>query len=475
MGFSSEHHAQETSMAEHVLSSPAMRTACFTAEHLEATARRTGLVKRASKMTGKIFLAVVPFGVWSDANTTLAPLAAKVTQVDDQLEVSPEAMYQRMNKSALAFLKDLLSQALAKVQTLEHVCDGGLFPTFPKVYLAESTGCALPNSVHDLFPGSGGSATKAGAKMQAVWDYKSSVFAHVALTPWNIPDQQYIDSVVAFVQKGALCIFDVGYCKVKAFARIADAGAYFLSRLHHQTTILHREAERLQPLDLASFLTTVTAPCDEPPIFLGAKERVACRLLASRVPEPMVNKRRRNANKKAKKKGYTPSKAHLVLLAWNLFITHVPHTIWQMEAVCKAYPLRRQIELIFKSWKRCLHLASIKTKKEDTTLWYLYGRMLLIVLTYALYPQMRATVWMKKKRELSVLKVVRHFQASADRWMHAIFQPEFALRRFLQRACATAKRLATKATRKRRTTAQILRESLNQQHESLALAAAVNA
>jgi hypothetical protein len=234
-------------------------------------------------------------------------------------------------------------------------------------------------------------------------------------------------------------------------------------------------AERLQPLELASFLTTVATPWHETPIFLGAKERVACRLLASRVPEPIVNIRRRNANKKAKKKGYTPSKAHLVLLAWNLFITNVPHTIWKMEAVFKVYPLRWQIELIFKSWKSYLHLASIKTKKEDTTLCYLYGRMLLIVLTYALYPQMRATVWMKKKRELSVLKVVRHFQASADRWMHAIFQSEFALRRFLQRACATAERLATKATRTRRTTAQILRESLNQQHESIALAAAVNA
>jgi hypothetical protein len=452
-----------------------MLTEFFTTEHIEATARRTGFVKRASKITGKIFLAVVTFGVWSDANTTLAQLAAKVTQLDDQLEVSPEAIYQRMNKSALAFLKDLLSQALAKVQTLEHVCDEGLFPPFTKVYLADSTGFALPNSLHDLFPGSGGSATKAGAKIQAVWDYKSSVFAHFALTPWNIPDQKYIDSVVALVQKGALFIFDLGYFKVKAFARIADAGAYFLSRLNHQTTLLHREAGCLQPLELASFLTTVAAPCYETPIFLGVKERVACRLLASRVPESIVNQRRRNANKKAKKKGYTPSKAHLVLLAWNLFITNVPHTIWKMEAVFKAYPLRWQIELIFKSWKSYLHLASIKTKKKDTTLCYLYGRMLLILLTYALYPHMRATVWMKKKRELSVLKVVRHFQASADQWMHAIFQSEFALRRFLQRACATAERLATKATRKRRTTAQILRESLKQQHESIALAAAVNA
>jgi Transposase DDE domain len=262
----------------------------------------------------------------------------------------------RLNKSAFAFLKELISQALAKVQTLEHVCDEGLFPTFTKVYRAASTGFALPNSLRDLFPGSGGSATKVGAKIQAVWDYKSSVFAHFVLTPWNIPDQKYIDSVVALGQKGALFLFDLGYFKVQAFARIVDAGAYFLSRLNHQTTLLHMTAGRLQPLALASLLTTVAAPGCATAIFLGAKEQVACRLLASRVPESIVNKRRRNANQQAKKTGYTPSKAHLTFLAWNLFLTNVPHTIWKMEAVFKAYPLRWQIELIFKSWKSYLHV-----------------------------------------------------------------------------------------------------------------------
>ncbi len=452
-----------------------MLTDFFASDDIEAAARRTGFVKRASKLTGKLFLALITFGAWSDATTTLAQLAAKVPQLDEQVEVSPEAIHQRMNQRALAFLQDLLRQALAKVQAVEKVCDDGLFTDFTKVYLADSTGFELPDSLHDLFPGSGGSAATAGAKIQAVWDYKSSGFGHFALTPWNIPDQTYVDTVVALAQKGILFLFDLGYFKIKAFARIAAAGAYFLSRLNHQTTLLHTVSGHVQPLAPASWLATIAGDSTEHAIFLGAKERVACRLVAYRMPECIVNERRRIAKKKAKKKGYTPSKAHLTLLAWNLFITNVPHTIWQTATIRKVYPIRWQVELIFKSWKSYLHLASIKTKKVNPTLCYLYGRMLLVLLNYALCPQLRATLWAKKHRELSVLKLVRYFQAVADRWMHAIFQSEFVLRRFLQRTCATAERLVAKASRKRPTTAQILRESLAKQDEAGALIEAVNA
>ena len=101
--------------------------------------------------------------------------------------------------------------------------------------------------------------------------------------------------------------------------------------------------------------------------------------------------------------------------------------------------------------------------------------MLLVLLNYALCPQLRATLWAKKHRELRVLKLVRYFQAVADRWMHAIFQSEFVLRRFLQRICATAERLVAKASRKRPTTAQILRESLAKQDAAVALMEAGNA
>ena len=462
-------------MAEQQLSSLTMLTEFFAAEQIEAAARRTGFVQRASKITGKIFLALVTFGAWSDAKTTFAQLAAKVTQLDEPIDVSPEAIYQRMHKRAHAFLQEMIQHALAQTHAIASGCEDVFCAAFTKVYLADSTGFALPDSLKDAFPGSGGSAAQAGAKIQAVWDYKSSRFDHFALTAWNIPDQKYVDKVVALAQKGILFIFDLGYFKLQAFAHLATAGAYFLSRLNHQTTLLTTVGGQWQPLALANWLTTVEAQLLERPIFLGEKERVAARLIVARVPEAIVNERRRKARKNAQKKGYTPSHAHLTLLAWNLFITNVPSTIWQTATVLKVYPLRWQVEIIFKSWKSYLHLASIKTKKADTTLCYLYGRMLLILLNYALCPQMRATLWLRQRRELSVLKLVRHFQAFADRWMQAIFRSEIELYHFLKHACATAERLVGKASRKRRTTAQILHESVSQHHESAALVMASNA
>ena len=59
--------------------------------------------------------------------------------------------------------------------------------------------------------------------------------------------------------------------------------------------------------------------------------------------------------------------------------------------------------------------------------------------------------------------------------MQVIFQSAFELRYFLQQVCATAERLVAKAVRKRRTTAQLLRESLQKQGETVVFMEAVSA
>ena len=118
------------------------------------------------------------------------------------------------------------------------------------------------------------------------------------------------------------------------------------------------------------------------------------------------------------------------------------------------------IELVFKAWKSGLHLATLTSTTKHSTLCYLYGRLLLIVLTFALCPSLRAVVWQQQQREVSLLKLVRHFQAGADQWLQALFQSGVQLTRFLARACAAAERLVPKEVRNRPTSAQSLRKSL---------------
>ena len=462
-------------MAEPVFDAMERVTEFFATAQIEASARRTGFVQRASKITGKVFLALVTLGQWSTAKTSLGQLAAKAAQLPKPVDVSPEAIQQRLTTRARAFLQDLIQTVFAKLHTADTVSEEGLVDPFSAVYIADSTGFRLPAALKDHFPGAGGSAGEAGAKIQLVWDYKSSTFAHFALTPWNIPDNTYVDTVVALAQRAALFLFDLGYFKLHAFAQIAAAEAYFLSRLNHQAALFEAVAGRLRPVDLRAWLQTETRALAERTIYLGAREPVAARLIAARVPEAVVNERRRKARQRAKERGYTPSQAHLTLLAWNLFITNVPGSVWTPETICKAYPLRWQVELIFKSWKSYLQLATLPSKNKEPTLCYLYGRLLLILLIYALCPSLQVTLWQQKRRELSLLKLVRHFQAVADQWLQVLFQPLPALRSFLHQARASAARLVVKAFRKRRTSAQLLRESLEAQNNyiefTLALAA----
>lgn len=461
-------------MAEPWLSTVEKLTEFFSSDQIDASARRTKFVQRASKITGKLFLALVTFGRWSAAKTTVPQLAAKAAQLDVPVAITPEALQQRMTARAVAFLQELLQTAFAKLHTGDTICEEGIFAPFARVHIADSTGFGLPASLQQEFPGAGGSGSKAGAKIQLVWEYKSHTFDHFALIPWNIPDSKYVDTVVALARAASLFLFDLGYFKLTAFATIAAAQAYFLSRLNHQTTLREVIGGRQQALDLARALAQETHPVIEKAVVLGAYERIPTRLIAVRMPEAIVNERRRQAHAAAKKQGYTPSQAHLALLAWNLFITNVPTTVWPPKTVALAYSLRWQVELVFRAWKSGLHLATVTTTTKQSTLCYLYGRMLLILLTSALSSPLRVTVW-QQDRELSLFKLVRHFQASADHWLQCLFQPPLQLTTFLSRLCAAAERLVRKAVRKRRTSAQRLRESLGSQDDffepTLALAA----
>src|SRR4030095_11299858 len=157
MGLSSTNEEKETAMAKPWLSTVEKLTEVFSTDQIEASARRTKFVQRASKITGKLFLALVTFGRWSSAKTTVAQLAAKAAHLDEPVDMTPAALQQRMTARAVAFLREVLETAFAQLHAVGSVCEDGLFAAFGRVHIADSTGFGLPASLHADFPGAGGS------------------------------------------------------------------------------------------------------------------------------------------------------------------------------------------------------------------------------------------------------------------------------------------------------------------------------
>jgi len=444
-------------------------TEFFATAQIAACARRTGCVRRTSKLTGKVFLALVTGGTWSLAKTSLAQLAATGAQLPTPGDCSPDALPQRMTPRAVAFLREVLRRAFANLHTDHKGCDDGLLAAFTAVHSADSTGLALPAPLTDGFPGKGGGARVAGAKIQLVWEYLRHSFAHLALGPGTTPANTYIDTVVRVAQRGAWLLFDLGSFTRKALAQSAEAEAYFLTRHHQQAALFETVAGRVRPVELAAGFRPEPQRLRESPLSLGARERVAVRLIAARGPDAVVNARRRKARKAARKRGYPPSQAPLTRLAGTLFIPNVPRTVWPPATLGKADSLRWQVELVFKSWNSDLPLAPFPTKPQTPTLCSLYGRLVLIVLPSALCPALRTVLWNRQPRELRFLNLLRYLQALADRWLQTLFASTATLRPFLAQICVSAQRVIAKASRRRRTSAQRLRESLETQTDVIKL------
>ena len=77
---------------------------------------------------------------------------------------------------------------------------------------------------------------------------------------------------------------------------------------------------------------------------------------------------------------------------------------------------------MFRGWKSGLHVATLTTTTKYSTLCYLYGRMLLVLLTAALSSPLHVTAW-QQHRELSLFKLARYAKPALTTGSTVSFSP----------------------------------------------------
>ena len=429
----------------------------FAPERLEALARQSQFIQRSSsKMTGQDFFALMTTEILDDPAVSLGGLCDLLRQRNPQAAMTPQALHQRLNTpQAVVYMQEVWQWALREqFAPLYDALPAGLLAPFGRVLLEDSTQCCLHEKLADAFKGSGGSASSSTVKIDVIYELRHHQLCDVAVTDGRAADQGRAAAIVPHLRAGDLVIRDLGYFSLDPLRQIAAKQAWFLSRLSKSAEVYPSPEETASALVLVDHVQRHAGQHTvvDLAVYVG-QARLPCRLLAYRLPEAVVEQRRRSAWETARKKSRTPTQAYLNWLQYGWYITNVHPTVWAAEVVETVYRIRWQIELLFKQWKSLLHLHVLTGTRPERIKCLLYGRLITItmLMRFCAYASWYASAVLR--REISLHKLIvwlkrkgRFAQAMHDGTVETLC-------RDLRRDIAA---LLCKQKRKRKTSQQLL-------------------
>lgn len=313
--------------------------------------------------------------------------------------ISKQAIDKRIRQPLIQFLESLLAKVLSNNIDLRH--KKSLRSQFNRIIVNDSTNIQLDSKLADYFPGNRNQSHKKTAilKIQAFFDLLNEQFCHLSFSPYTKNDQKASGDIIDIITAGDLIIRDLGYFVLSVLSQIRLLGAYFLSRLRYKVRIY--ELDGHTEIDLLKRLKKF--PQLDIDVKIGAEENLPVRLIAVPVSEQVAAERRRKAKRDRRN---NPSKNHLALLGWNIFITNVDRNQLDTQQILKLYDCRWRIEIIFKSWKSHFGIKNMPKASLVRVLSYVYAMLIFITIfqTY-LYVSLYNQLSNKNNNQLSLFKL----------------------------------------------------------------------
>ncbi len=313
--------------------------------------KRSGFVQRKQKKISAYHFVIGFIISCCNGNNTFSEWAFQISLLSGK-RLSKQGVFDRLHAGATAFAKQLLEQVLLQQSGKDFT--SSLFKGFGKVLLQDSTTLRLPQLLSAMFPGNHSRGEqKAVARIQSILDIKAMRFINFSLGAFTQNDQSASGSIIAEVTKGDLVIRDLGYFVIASFEKLIKAQAHFVSRLRYGVTIADRRGKPILVKDLLKQKRGVDRW-----VLIGSEKKVWVRLVMIPVPPGQAAEKIRKA-KQDRDARLNHSKEYYQWLRFNVYITTVDKDVWTAQQVYKAYRVRWQIEIIFKSWKTGFNLQHI--------------------------------------------------------------------------------------------------------------------
>jgi hypothetical protein len=199
--------------------------------------------------------------------------------------------------------------------------------------------------------------------------------ADVSLAAVEVTDETGGETFCRFAwEPGELAVADRAYFTPRGIQHVLDAGAHVLVRYRLDGAVLHDDrGDVLDVLDAAAHLEVgQTMDLD---VAIKLPQRVAPgRLIAYRLPDDAADRARERLRRE---KGTHLSARVFEAAKYVLLFTTAARSRLDAVRCLSAYRLRWQIELQFKRWKSLCGFDLLPNWRDDTTLAWLYAKVLL--------------------------------------------------------------------------------------------------
>jgi hypothetical protein len=383
-------------------------------DKIEELARESKFIQRKVVVSGIGFVKSLIMAFQGNEAASYSEISACASSVG--MPITAQGIEQRFNEQSAQFMKTTLEHAL-KIK-VEGIAEQSvpLLKRFKAVHIRDSSVISLPGVLKDTWKGVGGSQGDTSAlKIQVCWDQCSGSLDGIILQDGYCQDRTSPYQNME-MEAGELHIGDLGYFSLEKLRTDHQKEIFWLTRLKFKTLVWD---EQQMALDLLPFLTSQSKNKLDIPVYVGGKKELFCRLLASRVPQEVADKRRLRIKDSYRKKGRQPSTKLLQLANWTLVLTNVPQDKLSLQEALVLLKIRWQIELLFKLWKSHLSIDLWTSKNHWRILTELYTKLLIAALFHW---TMLADFW--KYPDRSMVKAYKAFRYYAFLIIHSITKIE---------------------------------------------------
>lgn len=392
--------------------------------------------QRNTELNAERFVQTVVLGWLRQGDASLNELAETASELG--ITVTGAAIHERIGEAAIELLGRVLVGTLRQMASMSRI-PWVVFERFSAIHVTDSTQVALPKSLLDEFQGSN---REAKMKLQVTMDYLSGQWVGLEMASGKSAD---VSSALVLRQaiKDSLNLFDLGYFKQEHLRDIHEQGAFFVSRYQAQTALYNTQSH--EPFDLVHWLQSLTVDSSEQMVALGFRTHLKVRLVVRRLPQAIADKRRRKAIQRYQHDGKTCSKNYRFLLGWDILITNLFDADWTIDQIFALYPIRTQIEWLFRIWKSQLRIDHFGNWRRERVLCQLYAHLIGALLCQHLWA---GWLWVNG-REFSLSRCVQLIQARLSDVLHCIAHHWWGLNAWLHRLEDTFHLFGHKTKRKK--------------------------